>query len=403
MKKFLSMIMVVIMFVMLAGCSSTNEKSQLSTKEKVEDFEYMYKVIKEGYPFLEVNKRLNNEDWLANKDKYLEKIKNTTNDDEFVNVMTEIVIKLNNGHTHIINDRDTYNFVKSVYSQANWYDFLDNEEVINRYKSTDSTEKSTKSPIIKKNVNVEDVIEGKIGYMHLPQMYMVSEGITKEDIEKDMKIIDDYINTLENHQALIIDIRGNTGGSDSYWTNIVSKVTPKYIERKGYLAFKTESDIMRNYVNKKGIELKPIENLPKEVLNNAPKEVLSQFSEFHESILGIKSNKTSKFKGNIYLLVDKSVYSSSESFSIFCKDTGFATLIGETTGGDGGGVDPVLFNLKNSGLIVRMSSDMYLTGKGICNEEFKTTPDYEVEGASRTEKFEDDKCIQKVLKLENIN
>ncbi|MBO3445838.1 S41 family peptidase [Clostridium sp. CCUG 7971] len=403
MKKFLSMIMVVIMFVMLIGCSGTNEESQLSTKEKAEDFEYMYEVIKEGYPFLEVNKRLNNEDWLANKDKYLEKIKNTTNDDEFVNVMTEIVMELNNGHTHIINDRDTYNFVKSVYSQANWYDFLDNEEVINRYKSTDSTEKSTKSPIIKKNVTVKDVIEGKIGYMHLPQMYMVSEGITKEDIEKDMKIIDDYINTLENHQALIIDIRGNTGGSDTYWTNIVSKVTPKYIERKGYLAFKTESDIMRNYVNKKGIELKPIENLPKEVLNNAPKEVLTKFSEFHESILGIKSNKTSKFKGNIYLLVDKSVYSSSESFSIFCKDTGFATLIGETTGGDGGGIDPVLFNLKNSGIIVRMSSDMYLTEKGICNEEFKTTPDYEVEGASRTEKFEDDKCIQKVLKLENIN
>nr|WP_286184218.1 S41 family peptidase [Clostridium sp. CCUG 7971] len=388
---------------MLIGCSGTNEESQLSTKEKAEDFEYMYEVIKEGYPFLEVNKRLNNEDWLANKDKYLEKIKNTTNDDEFVNVMTEIVMELNNGHTHIINDRDTYNFVKSVYSQANWYDFLDNEEVINRYKSTDSTEKSTKSPIIKKNVTVKDVIEGKIGYMHLPQMYMVSEGITKEDIEKDMKIIDDYINTLENHQALIIDIRGNTGGSDTYWTNIVSKVTPKYIERKGYLAFKTESDIMRNYVNKKGIELKPIENLPKEVLNNAPKEVLTKFSEFHESILGIKSNKTSKFKGNIYLLVDKSVYSSSESFSIFCKDTGFATLIGETTGGDGGGIDPVLFNLKNSGIIVRMSSDMYLTEKGICNEEFKTTPDYEVEGASRTEKFEDDKCIQKVLKLENIN
>lgn len=403
MKKFLSMIMVVIMFVMLVGCSSTNEESQLSTKEKVEDFEYMYKVIKEGYPFLEVNKRLNNEDWLANKDKYLEKIKNTKNDDEFVNVMTEIVMKLNNGHTHIINDQDTYNFVKSVYSQGNWYDFLDNEEVINRYKSIGSTEKSTKNHIIKKNVNVEDVIEGKIGYMHLPQMYMVSEGITKEDIEKDMKIIDDYINTLENHKALIIDIRGNTGGSDTYWTDIVSKITPKYIERKGYLAFKTESDIMKNYVNKRGIELKPIENLPKEVLNNAPKEVLTKFSEFHESTLGIKSNKTSKFKGNIYLLVDKSVYSSSESFSIFCKDTGFATLIGETTGGDGGGVDPVLFNLKNSGIIVRMSSDMYLTEKGICNEEFKTTPDYEVEGASRTEKFEDDKCIQKVLKLENIN
>lgn len=97
------------------------------------------------------------------------------------------------------------------------------------------------------------------------------------------------------------------------------------------------------------------------------------------------------------------VYSSAESFSIFCKESGFATLIGERTGGDGGGMDPVLFNLENSGLIVRMASDMYLTGKGICNEEFKTIPDYEIKDVTRTERFEDDKCIQKVLELENIN
>ena len=151
------------------------------------------------------------------------------------------------------------------------------------------------------------------------------------------------------------------------------------------------------------MELESIDNLPKELLENVPKEVMTDFSEFMEVPVVIESDTKSKFKGNIYLLVDEAVYSSSESFSIFCKDSGFATLIGERTGGDGGGMDPVLFNLKNSGLIVRMSAHMYLTEQGICNEEFKTTPDYEISYVTRTKNFEDDKCIQKVLELENIN
>lgn len=142
--------------------------------------------------------------------------------------------------------------------------------------------------------------------------------------------------------------------------------------------------------------------MSKNILEKAPKEVLENFSEFSKMSSTIYTNYSSKFKGNIYLLVDEKVYSSAEFFSIFCKENKFATIIGKTTGGGGGGVDAVLFELKNSGLIVRMSSDMYLTDSGICNEEFKTVPDYEVEECKRTEKFEDDKCIEKVLDLENI-
>lgn len=401
MKRFVSILLGVVMFVMLIGCSSTQD-SQLSTKEKVEDFEYMYETIKEGYPYLEVNKRLNNVDWLANKDEYLEQIKNTTNDEEFLKEMTDIVMDLNNGHTHIINDESTYKFIKSVYTKAGWYDFLDDEKIVNRYKSIGSNTEINKKPIVKKDLTVKDVVGGKVGYMHLPQMYMVSEGITEEDVEGDMKIIGDYIKTLENHQALIIDIRGNSGGDDNYWHNVVSKIIKKDIERKGYLAFRNDSEVMKDYVDKRGLTLEQIENLPKDIQKNAPKEVMNDFSEFHEDTLVVPTDYTSKFEGNIYLLVDEVVYSSAESFSIFCKDTGFATLIGETTGGDGGGIDAVLFDLENSGLIVRMSSDMYLNSEGICNEEFKTIPDYKIDDVRRTENFEDDKCVQKVLELEDI-
>ncbi|MGL5748911.1 MAG: S41 family peptidase, partial [Paraclostridium sp.] len=166
--------------------------------------------------------------------------------------------------------------------------------------------------------------------------------------------------------------------------------------------FRNDSEVMKKYVDKRGFDVEPIENLPKEILEKAPKEVDTDFTEFHEQIIKVPTNYMSKFEGNIYLLVDKVVYSSSESFAIFCKDTGFATIIGERTGGDGGGIDPIMFDLENSGLLVKISSDMYLTDDGTCNEEFKTTPDYEVSDVTRTENFEDDKCIQKVLEIENI-
>ncbi|MDU4620644.1 MAG: peptidase S41, partial [Clostridioides difficile] len=66
-------------------------------------------------------------------------------------------------------------------------------------------------------------------------------------------------------------------------------------------------------------------------------------------------------------------------------------------------IDPVLFNLKNSGLIVRMASCMYLNKNGICDEEFKTIPEFKVKDCKRTADFKDDNCIRKALELENIN
>lgn len=402
MRKLISMILISIMSISLVGCNDVEFK-ELTKEEKVEDFEYMFKTIEEAYPFLEVNKRVNNVDWIANKEEYLEKVKNTKNDEEFIEAISEILSELNNGHTHLINSMELYEHFKSTNNQTGWYDFLDDEKVVGRYNSMNGNIESSKKPMVKKDIITKDVVSKEVGYIHLPQMYGTYGEITEKDIESDMKKIDDYINTLKNYKALIIDIRGNSGGDDMYWRSIVSKLISDDIESKGYLAFRNDSKVIKEYVEKREMETESIGNLPKELLGNSPKEVMTAFSEFMESTVAIESDTNSKFEGNIYLLVDDVVYSSAESFSIFCKESGFATLIGEKTGGDGGGMDPVLFNLENSGLIVRMASDMYLTGKGICNEEFKTTPDYEVNDVTRTENFEDDKCIQKVLELENIN
>lgn len=273
-----------------------------------------------------------------------------------------------------------------------WYDFFDDEIVKKRYESIGKIEFNKKT-YSTEDLILKDIVEEKVGYIYLPEM--TPRG---ESIEEDISIISEYIKTLENHESIVIDIRGNSGGNDTYWEEVISRIIPKSYNTSGYILFR-DSAIINNYVKSRDINTKDIKDLPKEIVNNGPVEITSYFKSFTKSDWIVESKDSINFKGDIYLLVDKIVFSAAESFSIFCKENGIATLIGETTAGDGGGYDPVLFKLKNSGLIVRMASDMYLTNSGICNEEFKTTPDYIIENPKRTKNFSDDKCINKVLEL----
>ena len=87
----------VVMIFTLVGCGVNNGKfsnesnninsKQLTEKEKLDDFEYMYTILKENYPFFEVNKRLNGVDWLAKKDDYISRIKATPNDESLLIVL----------------------------------------------------------------------------------------------------------------------------------------------------------------------------------------------------------------------------------------------------------------------------------------------------------------------------
>lgn len=47
------------------------------------------------------------------------------------------------------------------------------------------------------------------------------------------------------------------------------------------------------------------------------------------------SGEKKALKGKLWMLVNENVYSSSEYAAMFTKATGFATLVGRTTGGDG--------------------------------------------------------------------
>lgn len=406
------------LFILISTLVACGNKVDIGTplteEQKIEDFNYLYKTIEENYPFLETNKRLNNVDWLSKKEEYLQRVKNTNSDIEFLMTLNSILSELNNGHTHMITNSRQFRNFREIYSMHKGWQknvqlpVLNNKKALARY----NIDKKEKVQVLNqeknentegiKNASTKDIVEGKIGYIYIPQM------ISYYNMGKDIKLIDKYLNNIKEYQALIIDIRGNSGGDSYYWISyLVPKLIDKVYENTNY-SFWKDGEIINNYLKKSKVKYSTgfgeVKDLDITKLVNLPVEVKEDFKYYSKNTMEISPSEDSiKFKGNIYMLVDKGVYSSSEAFASFAKQTGFATLIGERTGGDGIGSDPLLHMLPNSGYIFRFSKDMGTTADGTSNEEFKTEPDYEIQYAGKTGNFENDYCIKKVLELEEIN
>ena len=122
-------------------------------------------------------------------------------------------------------------------------------------------------------------------------------------------------------------------------------------------------------------ELHPIADLPD--LPKLERDGIQAATHFVESTLSVEpAAERAPFHGRIWVLVGPAVYSASESFAVFCQETGFATLVGSPTGGDGiGALDPVFLQLPNSGILVQFTMMFGLNGDGSSSEETGTTPD----------------------------
>ncbi len=76
-------------------------KIELTTEQKIEDFEAFYTTMVESVPYLEQKKALYGIDFVARKDYYLNEVKATKNNLEYYGVMKAIAADLNSFHTDI--------------------------------------------------------------------------------------------------------------------------------------------------------------------------------------------------------------------------------------------------------------------------------------------------------------
>ncbi len=226
-------------------------------------------------------------------------------------------------------------------------------------------------PVISTRLYPED----KVGYLQIGLMANPSNYHSQ---------MMSFYQSIADYNHLIIDIRGNAGGNDNFWLEeIVYPLLKEQIDLSVYYAFNDKA----TYSHK----LRELDNIT-EIVSKAdfdylPPETLSNEVKIYNISYSIPVHPDPvAFNGSISVLIDKLIYSSSETFSAFCKITGFAKLYGTSTGGDGIG-NKAYFTLPNSKLVICFSYILGLFPSGYANEEIHTPPDvyYESSAGNWTE------------------
>lgn len=388
-----------------------DEEFSLTSEDYVEDFLYAYDVLKDNYPYFEINKEVNGIDWLANKDQYVDYISKSTDDNDFLNRMDEVLGEINNSHTNIL-DRD---FVIDVF--VDYYSMpknfwlhdqskvLENENVRRRYK----LDKASINEYLDKyytddspsynlqtndNLKIRSIIDGDLAYIGI-------KSFANPNINFDEDLVRQAIFDFKDYKNLIIDIRGNGGGNTEYWQYLLlENLISRPYQVNNYLFIK-DGNINRLLIDN-GVIANPgvSEFLEKSSFDKATKDLLKDFDFYTLDTFSVYPSPDSvNFQGKIYLLVDDLVYSAAEAFASFCKESGLATLVGTRTAGDGLGYDPLIFSLPNTGFAMRYSETMGVTESGSINERDQTLPDIEVENGGQEVDlpFREQKTIRAVM------
>jgi hypothetical protein len=380
----------IFVFAWLISCE---RNTQLTSKQKVKDFEFLYQTLEENYPYFGAEKRKTGLDWLAKHNEYVEQIKATKTDSAYIFTLQSILHDLGNPHTNLyINGIWEYavNVFKTIPANVSTQEKTRLTKKGEKYLTV--LENPQARPIYwrelmekqqQPNLNQPDefvppsnytdsiIARDKIGIIRI-------SSFDSSNIERDSAFIVPFLDKIKDFDYLIIDIQNNGGGSGRYWEkNIVGNLIQDTIRYPAYSAGKNGSlnryffpDYFDSiYVAKED-----------DKLQNIPVELSDGTFHISTSMRTLSPNNVMAFRGKIYLLVNSGVFSAAEWFVIFCKTTKWATVAGTTTGGDGGGPDPIPFMLPESGMFVWFQSIAGLNVDGSFNFETKTIPDITIEG-----------------------
>ncbi|QHQ60985.1 hypothetical protein Ana3638_09530 [Anaerocolumna sedimenticola] len=371
----------------------------LTNKQYLKDFDYLYKQLKENYPFFGVAKRKYGIDLKKRYEKTRKLLESCDNDYNFFYLLREEFIPQEFiGHmslwgtrylSEVKNKKDFVVNFPQYGEQLNPYiKALENPVSIKNYEkmttffenlskkaeeankrneiSENSNSNEYENEIASANVTTKLIEDKKIAYIQVQSFDM---DCYKEDI----KTLMEFYKKVSGYDNLIIDISENGGGGMDYFNDlIVSPNIDKPIQVPVYSFIKAGENNNKFLKIKEGIkngEWKPVKEIPP--LPEINKDDLQELDYFNDEVYTIEPmGKEKLFKGKIWLLVSEMNYSSSEYAAMVSKYSGFAELVGRNTDGDGIGTDPVYVILPNSGLVVQYSpymvqQQMELTAKNL--------------------------------------
>jgi len=363
------------------------------------DYEFFWNFIYEGYPFTEVCERQGADLKKIKNEGYIE-LRNIKNQKEYYTFYDKLCKKITSdkktGHLFPIHYKD---YSDSLSSQGSYDVLNDKNKIIDKFYME---WQKRDGKIYHKNKTYAEkkiILENKIAYIKIHSF----STFTYEQQKLYEDEINNFLMETAGYEHIIIDITSNRGGSiDNCKLIIGPNITGN--KQVAFYGLYNENKYTKPYLDhifkKINIEKINLNDIPKVKNSNTiknDKAYIRRESISWQYLNGYKPCKNKKF----WLLIGKLSYSASDRFAYMCKQSGFATLIGENTGGAGvNAYWPMHIFLPNSGLLILFDFTYGLNSEGYCADEFGNFPDiYNQPGKDALET-----CLEEIKRLEeNIN
>lgn len=363
----------------------------LTTEQKQEDLDYLYNILEENYPYFNLLERKYDVDLEEEFKEAREVAAQLWTDAQFYVLLEQLTgMAQMTGHLSVISPLEYDEFVSTYQnlqsfdeSEAKWVkklaDTYGNEEsaetyeeltdlmwpvfqkVMNYYGQQPSITLDDGRP----NVETKIIEKGHIAYVAIHSFDM-------DKYEESKKALFDFYEQVKDYDHVIFDLTGNGGGSSLYFDDLIAAPNldePLFV--RTYVLMKDGEYNLRFWGDIDFLPSSALSNIPQ--INKDDLEDLALMQVRNDVVLPMYREKL--LKGKLWMLVDGDVFSSSEYAAMMTKESGFATLVGTTTGGDGIGADPLPVVLPNSKIILRYSEFYGTTADGKSSQEFGTEPD----------------------------
>jgi len=403
-KKLLILLIVLFFLTSCAGQSEwigtsrpdlliREDGEELTSDHFLSDLEYMMWVLENNFPFFTLA------DWARDVDIYQLASKareailesEAIDEDIFFDILMQSFEPLSGiGHFGIITPLDYHKIqIGAIRGYIDPYGFneLLNSTLVQSFYSErvsddfpDINELTDNAPQASLTVMEED----SIVIVTIPTFSYISEE-ARNEIRKMHSFLDDY-----NH--FIIDIRGNGGGNMLFFDQmIMGPFISSTVNVDMYAFFMSGEYITRfeRYHLLTGISpgaptsyevLVPVhEFLDKNDLDQLVMTDNKRFANVIPARIRVNPNQIrpreqGSYEGTIWMLVDEGVKSAAQIATWIVKDTGFATLVGEVTGGAYGGTR-TYSAMPNTGIVFQFDA-FYITDRHGRPIEAGTIPDY---------------------------
>jgi hypothetical protein len=307
------------------------------------------------------------------------------------------------GHFGFV-DADQYDFI--INNEHAWQRWLYSPSAIarlyepqvvsfyNRYRDRFMPGAPPSGGIPTTNILTTSIEEGRISHLRVGSFWWMNVHGSEYDNE-----MLNFFNDIRGYEHLIIDLRNTGGGCASNFTisimapNIEQSVRVEgfvFLTQGGYAAGYYDRALAGGSVNapqfqsrmySTDTELRPIDEMFKEFdlteFNMADAERLDYGFRMHMDVVARhlpRFDSQPAFDGKIWFLTGPNMGSAIQLSSWVAKESGFATLVGEITGGVYGG--PRTFvALPNSGIVFNMDV-FYVTDSHGRPLEAGTIPHY---------------------------